>query len=76
MMQQTFEQLRTIICGILSVDADQVTMETNLIEDLQADSLDVVGIIMQVENTFGVEVEDEDADKFKTIGDVVAYLEK
>lgn len=75
-MQQTFEKLRKIICDILSIDPAQVTMETNLKEDLQADSLDVVEVVMQIENEFGIEVGDEDAEQFRTVADVVNYLEK
>ena len=56
--------------------ADQITMESDIVEDLGADSLDVVELVMALEEEFDIKIEDEDAPKFKTIGQVVNFIEK
>jgi acyl carrier protein len=69
------ERVKEIIVDNLSVNAEQVTPEAKFIEDLGADSLDVVELVMAFEEQFGVEVPDEDAEKLLTVGDVVKYIE-
>lgn len=72
-----FEKVVKIIREQLGVDdATTVTKETSLMNDLEADSLDAVEIIMAIEDEFGVEVPDDEAEHFKNIGDIVAYVEK
>lgn len=70
-----FEQIRDILAKQLQIDADKITMMTDIAEDLGADSLDVVEMLMTIEEEFGVTVPDDDVMAFKTVGDVVAYLE-
>ncbi|ADL69002.1 acyl carrier protein [Thermoanaerobacterium saccharolyticum] len=69
-----FEKIRDIIVEQLGVDPEEVTMESSFIDDLGADSLDIVELIMALEEEFDVEIPDEDAEKIKTVGDVVEYL--
>ena len=71
----TFEKVREIIVEQLSVDESMVTMDTNLIKDLEADSLDAVEIIMAIEEEFDLEIPDEEAEKFKMVGDLVKYVD-
>jgi len=70
-----FEKIKEIIIEQLSVDEDEVTMDTNLMKDLSADSLDAVEIIMAIEDEYGFEIPDEDAEKFQTVKDLVKYVE-
>ena len=72
----SFEKIRTIIAEQLSVEESAITMETHLMKDLEADSLDAVEIIMAIEDEFDIEVPDEDAEKFQNIGDIVRYVEE
>lgn len=65
-----------IVVEQLGVDATDVTLEKSFVEDLNADSLDLTELIMTFEERFGFEISEEDAEKLKTIGDVVAYIEK
>jgi acyl carrier protein len=74
--QSTFEQVKEIIIEHLQVAPDQVTMEANVKDDLEADSLDVVELIMRFEDTFDLTIPDEDAEKITTIGDIVNYIEQ
>ncbi len=67
-------QVKEIIVEQLSVDAEKVTADAKFIEDLGADSLDTVELVMAFEDKFGVEVPDEDAEKLKSVADVVAYI--
>lgn len=69
-----FEKIQEIIADKLSIDAESVTMEANFIEDLNADSLDIVELIMALEDELDMEIPDEDVEKFKTVGDVVNYV--
>lgn len=76
MSEKSIEQkVKEIIVEQLSVNPEQVTSEARFIEDLGADSLDVVEIVMAFEEEFGVEVPDEDAEKLLTVGEVVKYIE-
>ena len=70
-----FERLKKIIVDQLGVEADQVTMEAKFRDDLKADSLYLVELIMAIEEEFGGEVSDEDAQKIVTVGDAVRYIE-
>lgn len=69
------EKVKEIVVEQLGVDADQVTMDSNFIEDLGADSLDTVELIMAFEEEFDIEIPDVDAEKIKTVKDVVTYIE-
>lgn len=71
-----FERIREIIMEQLSVDESLVTLDTHLMKDLEADSLDAVEIIMAIEEEFKIEVPDEDAETFQTVGDIVRYVEE
>ena len=71
-----FEKVREIIARQLDVDADGITMEFKLVDDLKADSLDVVELIMDLEQEFDIEIPDEELPKVRTVGDIVEYLEK
>ena len=76
MSEKSIEQkVKEIIVEQLSVNAEQVTPEAKFIEDLGADSLDIVELVMAFEEEFGVEVPDSDAEKLLTVGDVVKYIE-
>lgn len=68
-------QVKEIIAAQLSVDPEKVTSDAKFIEDLGADSLDTVELVMAFEDKFSVEVPDEDAEKLKSVADVVAYIE-
>ena len=69
------EQVKQIICEKLSVKPEQVTPATSFINDLGADSLDTVELVMALEEEFGNEIPDEQAEKLLTVGDVVKYIE-
>jgi len=70
-----FEKVRAILCDQLDLDEDKVTMDSSLVDDLGADSLDAVDLIMSLEDEFDMEVADEASDSFKTVGDLVRYIE-
>jgi acyl carrier protein len=70
------EKVKDIIVEQLGVNPEQVTPEASFIEDLGADSLDIVELVMAFEEEFGVEVPDEDAEKLQTVGDVIRYIEE
>ncbi len=72
----TFERLRDIIAETLKVDKDKVTPEASFTDDLKADSLDHVELIMAFEDEYGVEIPDEDAQKIRTVGDALTYVEQ
>jgi acyl carrier protein len=77
MSEKTIEEkVRDIIVEQLGVDAEKVTLEASFMEDLSADSLDTVELVMAFEEEFSVEVPDEDAEKLKTVKDVVDYIEE
>jgi acyl carrier protein len=71
-----FEDVKAVIVEVLGVDPDKVTLEATFREDLEADSLDLVELIMAFEDKFGEEIPDEDAQKITTVGEAVAYVEK
>ena len=69
-----FEKIQAIIADKLSVDTGSVLMEASFIEDLNADSLDIVELIMALEDELDLEIPDEDVENFKIVGDVVNYV--
>ena len=71
-----YDEIKDIIIDQLQVDESEVTMDTNLMKDLSADSLDAVEIIMAIEEEYGIEIPDEDAETFQTVGDLVRYVEE
>ncbi len=68
------ERVRTIICDQLAVEADKVTLKASFIDDLGADSLDIVELVMTMEEEFDLDIPDEDAEKLKNVGDVIEYI--
>ena len=70
-----FDKVKTILAEQLDVDAEALSMETDIAKDLNADSLDVVEILMSLEDEFSVEIPDEEIENIKTIGDLVEYIE-
>ncbi len=71
-----FDKIKEIIMEQLQVDESEISMETNLMKDLSADSLDAVEIIMGIEDEFGIEIPDEEAEKIQTVSDLVRYVEE
>ena len=69
-----FDKIKDIIVEQLDVEEDAVTMEASITEDLGADSLDVVDLVMSIEESFDVEIPDEEVENIKTVGDIVKYL--
>lgn len=74
-MSEMFDRVKAIIVDRLGVDEDKVKLESSFKEDLGADSLDVVELVMELEDEFDLEISDEDAEKINTVGDVVRYIE-
>ena len=72
----TFEKVRDIVVDQLGVVPDEVAIESTFIDDLGADSLDIVELIMAFEEEFGIEIPDEAAEKIKTVQDVVSYIDQ
>jgi acyl carrier protein len=70
----SFDKVRGIIAEQLGIEADEITMESSFIDDLGADSLDIVELIMALEEEFDMEIPDEDAEKISTVGDVIDYI--
>lgn len=69
-----FDKIKDILIDQLSVDEGDVSMESNFIDDLNADSLDIVELVMAMEGEFDISIPDEDAEKIKTVGDAVEYV--
>jgi acyl carrier protein len=69
-------KIREIIINELGVEPEKVTLEASFVEDLGADSLDTVELVMAFEEEFGIEIPDEDAEKLQTVGDAVNYLKE
>lgn len=70
-----FEKVKEIIAEQMSISEDEITLETTFTDDLGADSLDLFQIISDLEDSFGIEFQNEDAEKIKTVGDAVNYIE-
>jgi acyl carrier protein len=75
-MATVAERVRDIIVNQLGVNAEQVVPEAKFMEDLGADSLDTVELVMALEEEFGAEIPDEEAEKLQTVGDAITYIEK
>jgi acyl carrier protein len=75
-MADTFTEIKGIIVELLGVDEDKITPQARFREDLEADSLDLVELIMAFEDKFGGEISDEDAQKITTVGEAVAYVDE
>jgi acyl carrier protein len=72
----TYERLKKIIVEQLGVDEEEVTPQASFVEDLNADSLDLVELIMSLEEEFGMEISDEDAERIQKVSDAVEYIEE
>ena len=70
-----FEQVKKILCDQLDLEEEQVTEDSEVIDDLGADSLDIVDLVMTLEEEFDTEIPDEDIENLKTVGDIVKYIE-
>ena len=70
-----FERIREIICDQLDLEEDKVTMDSDIMEDFEADSLDVVDLVMSIEDEFEIEVPDTEVENIKTVADLVKYIE-
>jgi acyl carrier protein len=75
-MDDLYERIKVIIVEQLGVDEDKVTLDARFREDLEADSLDLVELIMAMEDEFGGEISDEEAQQLKTVGQAVEYLQQ
>jgi acyl carrier protein len=71
-----FDEVKEVVVEQLNVNPDEVKLESDFVEDLGADSLDVVELVMALEEKFEIEIPDEDAENIKTVKDVVEYIEK
>ncbi|MGC5327170.1 acyl carrier protein [Brevibacillus sp. SYSU BS000544] len=74
-MADIFDTVKKIIVDRLGVDESKITLEASFKEDLGADSLDIVELVMELEDEFDMEISDEDAEKISTVGEVVKYIE-
>ncbi len=72
--EEIFNKIKGLIADNFEIDKDKITKNTNFTDDLDADSIDLVEFILQLEDEFGAEIPDEDAEKIKTVGDAVAYI--
>jgi acyl carrier protein len=75
-MSEVEEKVKNIIVSQLGVNEEEVTNEASFVDDLGADSLDIVELVMAFEEEFGVEIPDEEAEKIRTVGEAVAYIEE
>ena len=76
LMSEIFDKVRSVIAERLSIDESKITESSSFIEDLGADSLDTVELIMQLEEAFDMQIPDEDAEKLTTVGDAIKYIEE
>jgi acyl carrier protein len=75
-MSDIAERVKQIIAEQLMVEEDEITEDASFIDDLGADSLDTVEMIMEIEDEFGIEIPDEDAEKLQTVGDAIEYVRR
>jgi len=75
-MSDVAEKVKAIICDQLMVEPEEVNDDASFVEDLGADSLDTVELIMEFEDEFGIEISDEQAEKISTVSEAIAYLDK
>ncbi|EGX28916.1 acyl carrier protein [Candidatus Arthromitus sp. SFB-mouse-NYU] len=73
-MNVVFEKVREIISEKLNVDPDEIKLESSIVDDLGADSIDLIELIMNLEEEYGISISDEEAVKLKTVGDVVDFI--
>ena len=71
----TFERIRELLAEQLDIDEEKITMDSNILEDFESDSLEVVDMVMSLEDEFGLEIPDEEIENLHTVGDVVLYVE-
>lgn len=71
-----FERIREMLAKQLEIEPEKITMESDILEDFEADSLDVVDMVMSLEDEFGIEIPDEQVENLRTVGDVVRYVEE
>ena len=71
-----FERIRAMLAEQLDIEEDKITMESDILEDFEADSLDVVDMVMTLQDEFGIEIPDEEIENLHTVGDVVRYVEE
>ena len=76
MTDSTYDRLKKIVVEQLGVNEEDVKPESSFVEDLNADSLDLVELIMSLEEEFGTEISDEDAERIRTVGDAVEYIDE
>lgn len=74
-MSATFDDVKSVIAEELEVDETQITLESHIVDDLGADSLDVVELIMRLEEKFEIEIPDEEAEKIQTVADAVNFID-
>ena len=75
-MEEIFKTMQDLIAEQFAIDADEISMDSSFVDDLGADSVDLVELVMAMEEEFDLEIPDEDAEKLRTVGDVASYLEK
>lgn len=71
-----FERIKQILVDQLDLDEGKITLEADIVDDLEADSLDVVDLVMTIEDEYGLEVPDDQIEAFRTVGDIVRYIEE
>jgi acyl carrier protein len=74
--ESIFETVQSILAEQLGIEEDQITMESNFIDDLNADSLDIVELVMAMEQEFGISIPDDEAERIKTVGDAVNFIKE
>lgn len=72
----TFEKVRDILAEQFEIDPSEISAETNIVDDIGADSLDIVELIMELEDSYGITISDEDAPALTTVGKIVDYIER
>lgn len=73
---ETIDKVKDILCEQLDINGEEISMESSIMEDLGADSLDVVDLVMNLEEAFDTEIPDETIEQLKTVGDVVRYIDE